>query len=152
MGGGVRMMQLSSFLGLGLSAIVLAGGCGVQGEAYEPLPVPAAKSVIYIYRPYSVAGSSSAPMITCGHESIELQPGGYHVFIEDGGPISCTTSTDASPVLQFDARAGGEYYIKEVIVSPLVDARARFSLVNTPTARREIAECRQQAAPEHALR
>ena len=59
----------------GLLACMMLAGCGAQGEAYQPRSTPASQSVIYIYRPYKLLTSQSIPMVTCGHESIELEPG-----------------------------------------------------------------------------
>ena len=62
---------------------VLLAGCGVQGDEYQPRRVPAEKSVVYLYRPFKVLGSSATPLVTCGHESIEMEPGGYYSFDEE---------------------------------------------------------------------
>src|SRR6266404_713807 len=48
----VRQRMIRTLTGI-LACLILAG-CGVQGEAYQPRPTPAAQSVIYIYRPYEL--------------------------------------------------------------------------------------------------
>ena len=71
---------------LAAAICVMLAGCGAQGgEAYQPRPIPASKSLIYIYRPYEFLSSQSTPMITCGHESIELEAGGFYEFLEEPG-------------------------------------------------------------------
>lgn len=119
---------------------MLVAGCGAQGEEYQARPVPAAKSVVYIYRPYKVLGTSAAPMITCGHETIEMEPGGYYAFEQDSGPVTCTAATQAKTEYKFDAHPGEQYFIKED-----VDAgAARFTLIDAAVASEEIKDCRRQ--------
>lgn len=123
---------------------MMLAGCGVQGEAYQPMAIPASRSVIYIYRPYKVLSSQPTPMITCGHESIELEPGGYYAFVEDSGPVTCAAATDTKTEYKFDARAGEQYFIKEDVDSSGLGSHVRFSLVNAAVGGNEIQECRRQ--------
>ena len=58
---------------IGILACVMLAGCGAQGEPYQPRATPASQSVIYVYRPYGLLSSQTNPMITCGHDSIELE-------------------------------------------------------------------------------
>lgn len=118
---------------------MLLAGCGVNGEEYQPKPVPAEKSVVYIYRPYKVLGSAAAPMVTCGHETIEMEPGGYYAFEQESGPVTCTAATEAKTEYKFDARPGEQYFIKED-----VDSGKLFTLMNAAVASEEIKDCRRQ--------
>jgi hypothetical protein len=123
---------------------MFAAGCGANGDPYQALPVPASKSAIYIYRPYTVLSAEAAPMITCGHESIELYPGGYYSFIEESGPITCGVATDASAVRNFDAPPGEEYFIREDVASALQGGRTQLTVVSSAVGQDEIANCRLQ--------
>ena len=124
------------------AACVFFAGCGANGEAYQPRPVPASKSVIYIYRPSTVLSSDAAPMVTCGHESIELYPGGYYSIVEESGPITCSVATGA--VQKFEAHPGEEYFIKEDVSSTLSGGRAQLTVVSSALGHDEIANCRLQ--------
>lgn len=131
-------------LTFGLGAVcALLAGCGVNGEEYQPRPVSAEKSVIYIYRPYQVLGSSAAPMVTCGHDSIEMEPGGYYSFENEIGPVTCSAANSdykaAKAELKFEARPGEQYFIKED-----VDGGAHFKLMDAAVGSEEIKECRRQ--------
>jgi hypothetical protein len=123
---------------------VFFAGCGANGEAYTARPVPASKSVIYIYRPYTVLSSDAAPMVTCGHESIELYPGGYYSIVEEGGPITCSVAAAGAAVQKFEAHAGEEYFIKEDVASALQGGRTQLTVVSPAVGHDEIANCRLQ--------
>jgi len=127
----------------GAVCLTLAG-CGAQGEEYQPIAIPASRSVIYIYRPYTVLSSETAPMITCGHESIELESGGYYAFVEDSGPVTCAAATGTKTEYKFDARAGEQYFIKEDVDSNGLSTHARFTLMNAAVGGEEIKECSRQ--------
>ncbi|HYL60410.1 MAG TPA: hypothetical protein VEU51_16200, partial [Candidatus Acidoferrales bacterium] len=103
-----------------LAVCVFVAGCGANGEPYQPRPVRVSKSVIYIYRTYTVLSSEAAPMVTCGHESIELLPGGYYSIVEEPGPVTCSAS---GAVQKFEAHPGEEYFIKEDVASALAGGR-----------------------------
>jgi len=122
---------------------VALGGCGVFGETFQPVPVPAQKSVIYIYRPFHVAGSSNSPLITCGQESVELDPGKYHVFIQDSGPVACNGPAGTAAELKFDAQPDDQYFIKEEVSS---GGSTQFTLLSASVAKPEVAECVKDVA------
>src|SRR5260370_5784131 len=88
---------------LGAVALLLSG-CAAQGDEYQPRRVPAEKSIVYIYRPYKVLGSSATPMVTCGHETIEMEPGGYYAFEEQSGPITGAAARETKVEYKFDAQ------------------------------------------------
>ena len=126
-------------------ACVMLTGCGAQGEAYQPRTTPASQAVIYIYRPYGLLSSQTNPMITCGHESVELEMSGFYEFVSDGGPITCASTTDASAVLKFDARAGEQYFIREDVESSgLASSHVRFKLMDADVGRDQISQCNRQ--------
>ena len=77
---------------IGILACMMLAGCGAQGEAYQPSMTPASQAVIYIYRPYGLLSSQTNPMITCGHESIELDGGGFDEFVADSGSVTCSAA------------------------------------------------------------
>jgi hypothetical protein len=123
---------------------MMVAGCGAQGEAYQPRPVPAARSIIYVYRPYALLSSQSSPMITCGHESIELESAGFYEFVADSGPMTCAATTDASAELRFDARAGERYFIREEVDSGTLKTQVRLKLMNIEVGEDQIKECSRQ--------
>ncbi len=123
---------------------MMLAGCGAQGEAYQPMAIPASRSVIYIFRPYKFLSLEATPMVTCRHESIELEPGGYYAFVEDSGPVTCAAATDTKTELKFDARAGEQYFIKEDVDPVGLGSHVRFSLMNAAAAGEEIKECNRQ--------
>jgi len=126
----------------GLLACMMIAGCGAQGEAYQPRSTPASQSVIYIYRPYSLLSSQSNPMITCGHDSLELEMSGFYEFVADSGPVTCAAATDATAQLKFDAHAGEKYFIKEDVNTS--GNHVQFKLMNAEVGEDEIKECNRQ--------
>ncbi len=124
-------------LGAAAFAFTLAA-CFLGGESYQPVTaVPAAKAVVYVYRPYRVLSSFASPMITCGHESIEIDSGAYHAFIVDSGPIKCSV---AASEVQFEARPGEQYYVKE--------DGSQLRLTRQLTGQAEIADTAKQVAAD----
>jgi len=121
----------------------MLSGCGVNGEEFQPKIPPAEKSVIYIYRPYKILGSGTTPIVTCGSESIEMEPGGFYSFAQEIGPVTCTTtqsgSNGANPGLKFDARPGEQYFVKEDM-----NSGTPLTLVNASVGSDEIKDCRRQ--------
>jgi len=129
----------------GVAAVcVMLAGCGVQGAEYQPQRVPAEKSVVYIYRPFKVLGSSATPMITCGHETIEMEPGGYYSFDQETGPVTCTAASEAKLEYKFDARPGERYFIREDVDTLTQGGATHFKLMRADIAEDEIKDCRRQ--------
>jgi hypothetical protein len=127
-----------------LATCMLLAGCGVQGEAYQPRATPGSKSVIYLYRPYKFLSSQATPLISCGHESIELEPGGFYEFVEETGPLTCTIAGEANSEYKFDAHAGERYFIKEEIDASGLTTHARLIRMDPDVATDEIKECSRQ--------
>lgn len=123
-----------------LACMTLAA-CGAQGEAYQPRATPASQALIYVYRPYGLLSSQSNPMITCGHESIELETSGFYEFLADSGPVTCAAASDSAAQLKFDAHAGEQYFIKEDVAST---GHVQFKLMDADVGRDEIKECNRQ--------
>jgi hypothetical protein len=130
------------FGGAGFLCVILSG-CGVNGEEFQPRTPPAEKSVIYIYRPYKILGSGATPIVTCGSETIEMEPGGFYSFAQEIGTVTCTTtqsgSSNATPGLKFDTRPGEQYFIKED-----VNSGTPLTLVKASVGSDEIKDCRRQ--------
>ncbi len=133
----------SIFERLALAACVLIlTGCFLGGESFQPVPLPAARAVVYVYRPYSILGSQSSPLITCGKESIEIDPGAYHAFVVDTGPLACSAGANAG--LNFEARAGEQYFIRENVST----ANGQLAMMSAKTGEDEIQECSKQVAAD----
>jgi hypothetical protein len=138
-------VMIRALKGIGAVAMMaMLAGCGAQGEAYQPRTVPASKSVIYIYRPFKVLGSTAVPMITCGPETIELDSGGYYDFVADSGQVICTAAGDTASQLKFDADPGGQYYVREDVVSGTLGSHTSFKLMNAAVGGDEIKDCKRQ--------
>ena len=130
---------------IGILACMTLAGCGAQGEAYQPRATPASQTVIYVYRPYGLLSSQTNPMITCGHDSFELEMSGFYEFVSDGGPITCAAATDPSAELKFDAHPGEQYFIREDVESSgLVSTHVRFKMMDADVGRDQIKECNRQ--------
>jgi hypothetical protein len=126
---------------IGILACMMLAGCGAQGEAYQPSATPASQALIYVYRPYGLLSSQTNPMITCGHDSIELETSGFYEVVADSGPVSCVADTDATAQLKFDAHAGEQYFIKEDVDS---SGHVQFKLMDADVGRDQIQACSRQ--------
>jgi hypothetical protein len=129
--------------GVGVACLMLAG-CGVQGDEFQPQRVPAEKSVVYLYRPFKVLGSSATPMVTCGHETIEMEPGGYYSFEQESGPVTCITAGATKVEYKFDARPGERYFIRQDVDTVIQGGAIHFKLMRADIAQDEIQDCRRQ--------
>lgn len=129
---------------LAVAICMMLAGCGAQGEQYERRPIPASQSLIYIYRPYKFLSSESAPMITCGHESIELDAGGFYEFRQDPGTVTCAVAGDKTTEYKFDTHAGERYFVREDVESSGLTTSVRFTLKNEAVGEDQIQECSRQ--------
>ena len=105
------------------------------------MPPSASKSIIYIYRPWHFYASGTAPMVTCGQDSVELEAGGYHTFYNDAGPIDCSAVGSPNAALKFTADLGRSYYVREEIKAEGV----HLAIVDPDIAKNEITACRLQS-------
>ena len=83
-------------------------------------------------------------MVTCGHESIELEPGGFDEFVSDTGTVTCAATSDATAALKFDAHAGEQYFIKEEVDTTGLTTHVRFVQMDADVGRDQIKECNRQ--------
>ena len=111
----------------------------MQGDAYQPKPPPAEKSLIYLYRPYKVLGAGATPVITCGHESIELQAGGFDDFESESGTVVCSAAGEPNSEFKFETHPGERYFIRED-----VEGGTHFTLMKASVGSEEIKDCRLQ--------
>jgi hypothetical protein len=120
-------------------------GCFLAGDSYQPEPVPAARAIVYVYRPYTILGSQTFPMVTCGKESLEIDDGAYRAFIVETGPLTCSTMSGDSPVeVKFEARAGEQYFIRENVSS----ASVKLTKMTAKTGESEIQDCTKQVVSD----
>jgi hypothetical protein len=105
---------------LGLGSVLMAG-CAVQGPPFEKAYAPPGDTVIYVYRPYSYAGSLLRPPVTCDDETADEQtarigPGGYHAFLAPAGQklVCSVPSTETNDDVEIHAEPR-VYYIREEI-------------------------------------
>jgi hypothetical protein len=127
------------------ACLLMLSGCFLAGESYQPVPVPAQRAVVYVYRPYSILGSQDSPMITCGRESIEIEPGAYHAFVVDTGPLAC--SAGAAEV-KLEARAGEQYFIREHVPMGLGNDAPQLTMMSAKAGQDEIQDCSKQVAAD----
>jgi hypothetical protein len=129
---------------LAAAVCMILAGCGAQGEQYQRRAIPASQTLVYIYRPYKFLSSQTVPMITCGHESIELDAGGFYEFLDDPGTITCAVAGDKTTEYKFDTHAGERYFVREDVESSGLTTSVRFMLKNAAVAEDEIQECSRQ--------
>src|SRR5260370_40518012 len=92
----------------------MGGGAG-QDNPFEKVAAPPEQAEIYLSRPYNFAGSLLRPPITCDDSVARVGPGGYYVFVTHPGKIICHVETETADEVEIDARAGGDYHLKEAI-------------------------------------
>lgn len=136
--------RLAILLGLGSALMV---GCAVQGRPFEKAYAPPGNAVIYVYRPYSYAGSLLFPPVTCDGENADEQtarigPGGYHTFIAPAGQkVVCSVpSTETNDEVEIHAEPR-VYYIREEIGWGVLTGHPHLNPIDTDQAQTEIQRC-----------
>ncbi len=128
---------------LGLLSTLFVG-CAVEGRPYEMTAVAPAKSAVFIYRPYNVFGSVVEDPVSCGDQSTSLGPGGYHRLVVDPGHLRCSVHTEVTTAVEFEAKAGESYYIRESIWPGVIVPHVHLDLTSTDEAEDEIRGCAEQ--------
>jgi hypothetical protein len=136
--------RLAILLGLGST---LAAGCAVQGRPFEKAYAPTGHAIIYVYRPYSYAGSLLRPPVTCDDETADeetarIGPGGYHAFIAQAGQkIVCSVpSTETKDEVEIHAEPR-VYYIREEIGWGFLTGHPHLNPIDADQAQTEIQRC-----------
>jgi hypothetical protein len=124
------------------AAAVFVAGCAVQGRPFEKAYAPPNHAVIYVYRPYSYAGSLLRPAVTCGDDTARIGPGGYHVFIVPAGQdVVCTVhSSETADQVEINAEPR-VYYIREEIGWGVLTGHPHLNPMDADKAHTEIQQC-----------
>ena len=122
----------------------LFAGCAVEGSSYEPAAAVPAKSTVYIYRPYNVFGGVVEFPVSCGDQSTSLGPGGYHPLVIDPGHLRCSVHTEVTTAVEFETKAGENYYVRESIWPGVIRPHVHLDLKSADEAKGEIRKCAQQ--------
>jgi hypothetical protein len=133
-------MNCRRYLALLGALTVAAGGCAVQGAPFERASAPPQHAIIYVYRPYSYAGSLLRPPLTCGDDTARIGPGGYHAFIVPVGKVVCEVPGEAGDAVQLDA-APSVYYLREAIGWGVLSGHPHLDPIDTDQAQTEIQQC-----------
>lgn len=135
-------MRTATLTQLGLLFVLaLISGCAVQGRPFEKASIPPDRAEIYLYRPYSFAGSLLRPPVVCDDSVARIGPGGYQVFVVHPGKIICHTETETADEVEIDARPGGVYYLKEEIGWGVAIGHPHLYPMDTDNAMTEIQQC-----------
>jgi hypothetical protein len=125
-------------------ALPLVGCFTAKGPASGQTQAPPAKSVVYLYRPYSLPGVALLVPVHCGDDSVALKLGDYHKFIVNPGPLDCRATTAGNPTVDIDAQAGRAYFIRQSISAWLIVAHTQLVLRSAEEAQAEIEKCNEQ--------
>ena len=127
------------------TATIFVGGCAVrgavQGRPFEKVYSPPGNAVIYVYRPYSYAGSMLRPSVRCGEDTARIGPGGYHAFIVPAGQVVCRVQTEPTHEVEIEAQPDVVYYIREQIGWGVLSSRPRLNRIDADQAQTEIQTC-----------
>jgi hypothetical protein len=130
---------------ISIAALMLAefafAGCAVQGRPFERVPSPGRNAVIYVYRPYSYAGSLLRPAVTCNDDSARIGPGGYHAFVVAPGKVVCRVEGgETADEIEIHAEPE-DYYVREEIGWGALTGHPHLDPVDTDAAQTEIQSC-----------
>lgn len=133
-------MNCRRYLTLLGALTVAAAGCAVQGAPFERASAPPQHAVIYVYRPYSYAGSLLRPPVTCGDDTARIGPGGYHAFIVPAGRVVCDVPGEAGDVVELHTEPR-VYYLREAIGWGVLSGHPHLDPIDTDQAQTEIQRC-----------
>jgi hypothetical protein len=122
------------------SVAAALAACADQGPPFERAYAPPHNATIYVYRPYSYAGSLLRPSVTCGDDTVRIGPGGYHAFIVPAGKTICSVQTETADQVEIDADPR-VYYIREEIGWGVLTGHPHLNPIDTDTAQPEIQKC-----------
>ncbi len=122
------------------AAPMLAVGCAVQGRPFEPAYSPPDNAVIYVYRPYHFGSSLLRPPVTCGAETAEIGPGGYHAFVVPAGQVICRVEVETADELEIHAQPRA-YYVKEEFGWGVLRGHPHLNPMDADMAQTEIQQC-----------
>ena len=98
-------------------------------------------AVIYVYRPYSYAGSLLRPSVTCGEDTARIGPGGYRAFVVPAGQVVCSVQTETADEAEIHAQPGVVYYIREEIGWGVLTGHPHLNPMDADEAQTEIQSC-----------
>ncbi len=120
---------------------LLLAGCAVQGRPFERAVAPPDNAAIYVYRPYNYAGSLLRPPVTCGDQTAQIGPGGYHAFVVPAAHVVChVQGAESADDVEIDAQAR-VYYIRERISWGVLRGHPQLDPQDTDKAQTEIQQC-----------
>jgi hypothetical protein len=129
---------------LAITAAVIclaATGCAVKGDSFARAEVPPGNAVVYVYRPYSYAGSLLAPEVTCGGETAKIGPGGYHAFVVAASPTVCRVQGgESADAIAIDS-SPRVHYVREEIGWGVLSGHPHLDPVDADQAQSEIQHC-----------
>jgi hypothetical protein len=133
-------MNIRYLVFLIFAAPLIVVGCAVQGLPFEKVHTPANEAVIYVYRPYSYAGSLLRPSVTCEDESARIGPGGYHAFVVPAGHVECTVHAETVDTVEINAEPRA-YYIREEIGWGVLTGHPHLNPMDADKSQLEIQSC-----------
>ncbi|MGH7916882.1 MAG: hypothetical protein ACREQE_05390 [Candidatus Binataceae bacterium] len=113
----------------------------MRGVPFEKAYASPAHATIYVYRPYSYAGSLLRPAVTCGNDTARIGPGGYHAFVEPAGDVICRVQGGESADEVELLAAPRVCYIRERIGWGLMTGHPQLDPIDTDKAQTEIQRC-----------
>jgi hypothetical protein len=123
-----------------LALAVAVTGCAVQGAPFEKASAPSQHAVIYVYRPYSYAGSLLRPPVTCGDETARIGPSGYHAFVVPAGKVVCDVPGETGDRVELDAEPR-VHYLREAIGWGVLSGHPHLDPIDADQAQTEIQRC-----------
>jgi hypothetical protein len=131
-----RRLTISLFL-----AIAFAAACAVQGRPFEKAKASPGNAIIYVYRPYKFESSLLKPPVTCGDQSAEIGPGGYHAFVVPAGQtVECSVKTETIDQVEIHAEPHA-YYFKEDFGWGVLRGHPHLNPADADEAQTEIQNC-----------
>jgi hypothetical protein len=123
------------------AGLASVAGCAVVGRPFEKARSAPGNAVIYVYRPYSYAGSLLRPPVSCGDDTARIGPGGYHAFIVPAEKVVCSApGGETSDEVEIHAEPR-IYYIREEIGWGFLTGHPHLNPMDKDEAQTEIQRC-----------
>ena len=123
---------------------IAAGGCG---QPFKPVEdIPAGKGVLYVYRPWELAGSAlSYVVVADGTVLGEARNGSYLSRLVDAGEVELMARMRTTTILAVDVKKGQETYVKagfKAGPSMIGGPDAALTIMPPNQAREQIKSCK----------
>jgi hypothetical protein len=125
-----------------LVAVFFLAGCASGPQFERVAPIPAGKSVVYVYRSRSIFGRAAIGTLDVNDKpTAAMRSGGYYPCICDPGEVKLSVTTEATNTATLSVKAGEEHFVKTTVSMGVFIGHLHLNEVSSDVGLDEIAGC-----------